>query len=129
MKTLGPCDIDLSRPNPPPQASAVDDPSPLSPVATQRSLPSGRYPLLGPDFHRPDRTSLRLAHSLDHPVGAGKQNLGGHHGESLRRREIDHEFELRRRLHRKIRWLRTAKDATDIFRGTPEQVRGVRPFG
>jgi len=39
-------------------------------VATQHSLPSGRYSLLGPDFHRLDRTSLRLAHSLDHLVGA-----------------------------------------------------------
>jgi hypothetical protein len=35
----------------------------------------------------------------------------------------------RRRLHWKIRRLRTAKDATDIFRGTPEQVRGVHPIG
>src|SRR5437660_1302411 len=47
--------------------------SPLSPAATQHSLPSGRYPLLGPDFHRLDRTSLRLAHSLDHLVGAREQ--------------------------------------------------------
>src|SRR6516162_11119853 len=70
MKTLGPCDIDLSRLNPTPHAIAVYASSPLSPVATQHSLPSGRYPLLGPDFHRPDRTSLRLAHSLDHLVGA-----------------------------------------------------------
>src|ERR1700747_3746541 len=62
MKTLGPCDIDLSRLNPTPHAIAVYASSPLSPVATQHSLPSGRYPLLGPDFHRPDRTSLRLAH-------------------------------------------------------------------
>jgi len=31
---------------------------PLSPVATQHSLPSGRYSLLGPDFHRQDRTSF-----------------------------------------------------------------------
>src|SRR6516165_10412834 len=35
---------------------------PLSPVATQHSLPSGCYSLLGPVFHRLDRTSLRLAH-------------------------------------------------------------------
>jgi hypothetical protein len=42
---------------------------PLSPAATQHSLPSGRYALLGPDFHRLDRTSLRLAHSFDHLVG------------------------------------------------------------
>jgi hypothetical protein len=39
---------------------------------TQHSLPSGRCPLLGPDFHRLDRTSLRLAHSFDHLVGAGE---------------------------------------------------------
>src|ERR1700747_2933656 len=64
---------DLSWLNPTPHAIAVYASRPLSPVATQHSLPSGRYPLLGPDFHRLDRTSLRLAHSLDHlvsrPVG------------------------------------------------------------
>src|SRR5919197_6651716 len=32
---------------------------------------AGRYPLLGPDFHRLDRTSLRLAHSFDHLIGGG----------------------------------------------------------
>ena len=42
---------------------------PLSPVATQHSLPSGRYSLLGPDFHRLDRTSFVLAHSFDHLIG------------------------------------------------------------
>jgi len=63
---------DLSRLNPTPHAIAVYASRPLSPVATQHSLPSGRYPLLGPDFHRLDRTSLRLAHSLDHLVGAGE---------------------------------------------------------
>src|ERR1700716_63556 len=29
----------------------------------------GHYPLSGPDFHRLDRTSLRLVHSLDYLVG------------------------------------------------------------
>src|SRR6201984_2694942 len=61
---------DLSWLNPTPHAIAVYASQPLSPVATQHSLPSGRYPLLGPDFHRLDRTSLRLAHSFDHLVGA-----------------------------------------------------------
>src|SRR6516225_8897405 len=64
---------DLSGLNPTPHAIAVYASSPLSPVATQHSLPSGRYSLLGPDFHRLDRTSLRLAHSLNHLVGAGEQ--------------------------------------------------------
>jgi hypothetical protein len=47
--------------------------SPLSPVATQHSLPSGRYPLLGPDFHRQVRTSFRLAHLFNHLVGCSEQ--------------------------------------------------------
>src|SRR3981189_2539583 len=49
---------DLSWLNPTPPAIAVDAARPLSPVATQHSLPSGRYSLLGPDFHRLDRTSF-----------------------------------------------------------------------
>ena len=44
--------------------------------ATQHSLPSERYPLLGPVFHRLDRTSLPGA-SFDHLVGAGEQRLRG----------------------------------------------------
>ena len=49
---------DLSLLNPTPHAIAVYASQPLSPVATQHSLPSGRYSLLGPDFHRLDRTSF-----------------------------------------------------------------------
>src|SRR6476660_7221872 len=60
----------LSWLNPTPHAIAVYASRPLSPVAPQHSLPSGRYSLLGPDFHRLDRTSLRLAHSLDDFIGA-----------------------------------------------------------
>src|ERR1700716_2176695 len=49
---------DLSWLNPTPHAIAVYASHPLSPVATQHSLPSGRYSLLGPDLHRQDRTSF-----------------------------------------------------------------------
>src|SRR6185295_15283373 len=49
---------DLSWLNPTPHAIAVYASQPLSPVVTQHSLPSGRYSLLGPDFHRQDRTSF-----------------------------------------------------------------------
>src|ERR1700731_1479813 len=49
---------DFWRLNPTPHAIAVYASHPLSPVATQHSLPSGRYSLLGPDLHRLDRTSF-----------------------------------------------------------------------
>src|SRR6476660_4883705 len=48
----------LSWLNPTPHAIAVYASQPPSPVATQHSLPIGRYSLLGPDLHRLDRTSF-----------------------------------------------------------------------
>jgi hypothetical protein len=45
-------------------------------MATQHSLPSGRYSLLGPDLHRLDRTSLRLAHLFDYLIGERDQGGG-----------------------------------------------------
>src|SRR6187200_3336320 len=49
---------DLSWLNPTPHAIAVYASQPTSPLTTQHSLPSGRYSLLGPVFHRLDRTSF-----------------------------------------------------------------------
>ena len=119
MKTLGPCDIDLSRLNPTPHAIAVYASSPLSPVATQHSLPSGRYPLLGPDFHRPDRTSLRLAHSFNHLVGAQHQARGDLVTDSLRRLEIDHQLETGRLLDREVGRLGAPQYLHDHLRSLP----------
>src|SRR5437879_1387270 len=67
---------DLSGLNPTPHAIAVYASHPLSPMATQHSLPSGRYSLLGPDFHRLDRTSFAWrTHSITSSASAS--NLGG----------------------------------------------------
>jgi len=66
----------------------------MLPVATQHSLPSGRYPLLGPDFHRLDRTSLRLAHSLDHLVGEQLQRIRHFKAERASRLQVDDELEF-----------------------------------
>src|SRR4029078_5046734 len=67
---------DLSWLNPTPHAIAVYASQPLSPVATQHSLPSGRYSLLGPDFHRLDRTSFAWrTHSITWSARASR--VGG----------------------------------------------------
>src|SRR4051812_6465477 len=67
---------DLSWLNPTPHAIAVYASQPLSPVATQHSLPSGRYSLLGPDFHRLDRTSFAWrTHSITSSLSAS--SVGG----------------------------------------------------
>src|SRR5262245_26133685 len=106
---------DLSWLNPTPHAIAVYASRPLSPVATQHSLPSGRYPLLGPDLHRLDRTSLRLAHSLDHLVGEGEQLIRHNEAECLRGFEIDDELDFGRLQHRQIGGLCTLENPSNII--------------
>src|SRR5215216_4356794 len=65
----------LSWLNPTPHAIAVYASQPLSPVATQHSLPSGRYSLLGPDLHRLDRTSFAWrTHSI---TSSARASSGG----------------------------------------------------
>ena len=66
---------DLSWLNPTPHAIAVYASRPLSPVATQHSLPSGRYSLLGPDFHRLDRASFAWrTHSITSSARASTES-------------------------------------------------------
>src|SRR5881227_996450 len=67
---------DLSWLNPTPHAIAVYASQPLLPVATQHSLPSGRYSLLEPDFHRQDRASFAWrTHSITSSARAS--SVGG----------------------------------------------------
>src|SRR6516165_9041878 len=104
---------DLSWLNPTPHAIAVYASRPLSPVATQHSLPSGRYPLLGPDFHRLDRTSLRLAHSFDHLIRAQYKTGRNLIADRLSGLKIDHQLELGRLLDGKIGGLGAAQHFDD----------------
>src|SRR5438046_6861125 len=100
---------DLSWLNPTPHAIAVYASRPLSPVAARHSLPSGRCSLLGPDFHRLDRTSLRLAHSLDHLVGAAEQRRRDGQTERFRGFKVDDQLDLRELLNRQVGFLAPAQ--------------------
>src|SRR5438552_8297795 len=120
---------DLSWLNPTPHAIAVYASRPLSPVAAQHSLPSGRYSLLGPDFHRLDRTSLRLAHSFDHLVGAGEQRGRHREAERLRRDQIDDKFKPRRLLDWYIAGLRPAQNFIHVICRAPEPFRVTWSIG
>src|SRR6266536_6112322 len=119
---------DLSWLNPTPHAIAVYASRPLSPVAAQHSLPSGRYPLLGPDFHRLDRTSLRLAHSFDHLVGA-KQNRGWYRNAyRLCGLEVHDELEIRWQLNRQICRFTPPKHLGSDAAYAAVDVKNVRPI-
>src|SRR6266487_3135894 len=61
---------DLSWLNPTPHAIAVYASQPLSPVATQHSLPSGRYSLLGPDFTSTGWIAPALPGAVESRTGA-----------------------------------------------------------
>src|SRR5437763_6272694 len=65
---------DLTRLNPTPHAIAVYASQPLSPVATQHSLPSRTLPFTWAGLSPAGSHQLCLAHSLDHLVG-DQQNV------------------------------------------------------
>src|ERR1700704_3474378 len=117
---------DLSWLNPTPHAIAVYASQPLSPVATQHSLPSRSYPLLGPDLHRLDRTSLRLAHLFDHLVGAGDEHGRDFKADRLRGLKVDDQLELGRLFDRQVSGFGSFQNSVGQDRRAPEQLVVVR---
>jgi hypothetical protein len=78
-------------------------------VTTQHSLSSGRYSLLEPDFHRLDRTSLRLAHLFNHLVGMSDDTGCQIKVRCFGRSQVDDKFERGRLLDRYFGKRRRAK--------------------
>src|SRR5262245_51190498 len=116
---------DLSWLNPTPHAIAVYASRPLSPVAAQHSLPSGRYSLLGPDFHRLDRTSLRLAHSFNQLVGAADQRQRNGKAEGLGSLQVDDQLDFGGLLYRQIGRLLTLENLGGIATGQTVRFRNI----
>src|SRR5216684_84549 len=117
---------DLSWLNPTPHAIAVYASQPLLPVTAQHSLPSGRYSLLGPDFHRLDRTSLRLAHLFDHFVRAQYEPGRNLKADRLRGLEIDDQLEVCRLLDRQIGGLGSAQYLGNLPRPLADELGEAR---
>src|SRR5262249_38829960 len=89
---------------------------------------AGRYPLLGPDFHRLDRTSL-LAHLFNYLVGAGEQRSWNFEAEYLSGRKVYDEIELGRLLDWEIGGVLPAQNFVDVVGRAPEQVWEVCSVG
>jgi hypothetical protein len=67
-------------------------------------------------LHRLDRTSLRLAHLLDHLVGAGKQRRRHFEAERPRGFEINYQFERGWLLNGKIGRLGALENLVNVAR-------------
>src|SRR2546429_8642392 len=93
---------DLTRLNPTPHAIAVYASQPLSPVATQHSLPSRTLPFTWAGLSPAGSHQLCLAHSLDHLVGAAEQREREGDAERIGGFEIEHQLDVHRLLHRQV---------------------------
>src|SRR6478736_913191 len=105
---------DVSWLNPTPHAIAVYASQPLSPVATQHSLPSGRYSLTWAGLAPAGSHQLCLAHLFDHLVGDQLHRVGNGNAESGCGSHIDDELELRRLLHGQVAGLLTLENPPGI---------------
>src|SRR4051794_32826789 len=105
---------DLSWLNPTPHAIAVYASQPPSPVATQHSLPSGRYSLTWAGLPPAGSHQLCLAHSFDHLVGAQQERCRHLNAERLGGLEIDRQLGLCGLLDWQVRRLVTLENAAGV---------------
>jgi hypothetical protein len=78
------------------------------------------HPILGPDFHRLDRTSFWLAHSFDHLIGAQQERVWDRQPDRFGGCQIDDQIEFGRLLDRDIAGLRPAQNLVGQLGVAPE---------
>src|SRR5207248_2208268 len=117
---------DLTRLNPTPHAIAVYASQPLSPVATQHSLPSRTLPFTWAGLSPAGSHQLCLAHSLDHLVGQREQRWRNLESERPGGPEIEHEFEFGGLHDRKIGRLLTFENSSSIVAGLAVSIGDTR---
>src|SRR5207244_9412076 len=110
---------DLTRLNPTPHAIAVYASQPLSPVATQHSLPSRTLPFTWAGLSPAGSHQLCLAHSFNHLVGTAEHRDRHGDAERLCRLEIDEQLNFGGLLHRQVCGLLAFEDAPGIQAGQP----------
>src|SRR5207253_6019869 len=116
---------DLTRLNPTPHAIAVYASQPLSPVATQHSLPSRTLPFTWAGLSPAESHQLCLAHSFNHLVRTRVQRRRNVDTEFLGGLEIYHQLE-RGGLHdRQIVGFGPAENAAGINTGLAVGVRDI----
>src|SRR5207253_2582747 len=116
---------DLTRLNPTPHAIAVYASQPLSPVATQHSLPSRTLPFTWAGLSPAGSHQLCLAHSLDHLVGGHLQGQRESEVERLRGVEIDDQLESDRLRDREVSWPFALENPADIDASLATSIRNA----
>src|SRR5438309_6314353 len=117
---------DLTRLNPTPHAIAVYASQPLSPVATQHSLPSRTLPFTWAGLSPAGSHQLCLAHSFDHLVSAYHEGQRHVDAERLGGFEVDDQFKPAGLLDGELGRLGALQDLVHIHRAAPKQVIDVR---
>jgi hypothetical protein len=98
-------------------------------VATQHSLPSGRYSLLGPDFHRLDRASFAWrTHSITSSARASTL-FGSSRPSAFAVFKLITSSYFVGVLHRQIGWLFTLENAVDVAGCAAVLVDEIGPVG
>jgi len=82
-----------------------------------------------PDSCTATKRRARLLGLFDHLVGAHQERFRDFQAERLGGLQVDHQFELGRRLDRQVGRLLAAQNAVDIGRRAAERIDIVRPVG